>query len=85
MSLDRMIQVKELLFQRTILVMDDDDIFKRILVTRSNEFNENIAMNRRNELRSPIFDILNTSILVGLYDVCMRIMNTGCFFLISKW
>ena len=43
---------------RTILVMDVDDIVKKFLFTRSKDFYENIAVNRRNKLSSPIFEIL---------------------------
>ena len=36
MSLDRLIQIKKLLFLQTILVMEDNDICKKILVERAN-------------------------------------------------
>ena len=40
---------------------------------------------RRNENSSPIFEILSTCIQIGLYDVCMRMINTGCQFSKMEW
>ena len=85
MSIDRLIQVKKLMFLRTILVLDDEDTCKRILAARANAFSENINLGRLNEFSSPIYDILNTSILVGLYDVCMRMITLGCYFSKTEW
>ena len=85
MSLDRVVQVKKLMFLRTILVMEDDDICKRILVTRARVFADNIEAARLNINCSPIFDILSVSIQVGLYDTCMRMINTGCYYSKEEW
>ena len=85
MSLDRLIQVKKLMFLRTILVMGEEDICKRILVSRANEFCENLNTSMRNEFASPIFDIFNTSLQVDLFDVCMRMVRTGCYLSKAEW
>ena len=49
MSLDRVIQVKKLMFLRTILVLEDDNtcICKKILVRRANDFSENFEVCRK--------------------------------------
>ena len=85
MSLDRIIQVKKLLFLRTILVMKDEDVCKRILIARTNDFADNFNLARQNEFCSPIFDILNVSIQVGMYDICMRMITTGCYLSKEEW
>ena len=85
MSLDRVIQVKKLLFLRTIMVLNDDDRCKRILVNRANELCENLNVKKRNEFSSPIFDILNTSIQVELFDSCMRMIRFGCLYSKAEW
>ena len=77
MSIDRFIQVKKLLFLRTILIADENDTCKRILCTRAVDFANNIGKGRANEHASPIFDLLNTSIEVDLYDICMRMIMNG--------
>ena len=80
MSLDRVIQVKKLMFFRTVVIMDDDDVCKRICTTRSRDFVNNLDVGRRNECGSPIFDLLNVSILVGVYDLCMQMIANGHFY-----
>ena len=85
MSLDRVIQVKKLMFFRTIIIMEDNDIYKRILVARVNQFCDNIETNMRNEMCSPIYDIMSTSIKVDMFDTCMRMVRTGCQFSKTAW
>ena len=65
--------------------MTDDDICKRILTVRANDFCANLEIGMRNEFSSPIFDILNTSVQVDLFDICMRMIRTGCYFSKSEW
>ena len=80
MSIDQVIQVKKLLFLRTILIADDRDISKQILYNRAIEFSDNLEICRQNEFSSPIFDILSTSILVELYNECMRMIVDGYYY-----
>ena len=83
MSLDRVVQVKKLMFFRTIIIMEDDDIYKRILVARANQFCDDIESSMRNEMCSPIYDIMSTSIKVDMFDTCM--VRTGCYFSKAVW
>ena len=68
------IQVKKLLFFRTITVMDDNSICKRILRNRANEYNNDRNKGRINECDGPIFGILNNSAEVGLFNICMHMV-----------
>ena len=74
MSLDRFIQGKKLMFLRTILNLEDDAICKRVLMERAREFSENVNIGKLNRFDSPIFEILSTSIDVGLYETCMSMI-----------
>ena len=85
MSIDRVIQVKKLLFLRTILVMKDHDVCKRILRARANDFSNNVERGRRSENSSPIYEIMSTSIQAGLYDIRMRMINNGCYLSKFEW
>ena len=85
MSLDKVIQIKKMMFLRTILIMDEGDVCKRLLNVRAHEYVENNAEGRINEFCSPIFDIINTSISLGLYDVTMRMINSGCYMSKYEW
>ena len=85
MSIDRVIQVKKLLFLRTILVMEEQDICKRILKVRANDYANNVEKGRMNENSSPIYEILNTSVQAGMFDICMRMINNGCYLSKLEW
>ena len=85
MSIDRVIQAKKMLFLRTMLIAEDMDISKQILNSRATEFSENLGICRRNEFSSPIYDILNTSIHLEMYDTCMRMIIGGCYYSKSEW
>ena len=55
MSIDCVIQVKMLLFLRTILVEDDDeDLGKIILINRARAYADNTVAGRANEFSRPI-------------------------------
>ena len=85
LSIDRVIQIKKLMFLRTILVMEDDDTCKRILRDRAQFFADNLESSRQNVHSSPIFDILDVSIRVGLYDTCMRMITSNVYLSKEEW
>ena len=85
LSIDRFIQGKKLMFLRTILVLENDAICKRILKERALEFSQNIPKARLNENDSPIFDILNTCIDTGLYDICMNMIHRDQYYTKEQW
>ena len=68
-----------------MLVMEDHDICKRILNSRARSFVENLETNRRNDFDSPIYDILEVSIQVGLFETCMRMITSGVYVSKYEW
>ena len=85
MSLDRFIQGKKLMFLRTIVALDDKAIVKRILKSRSLEFAQNREKSKLNEHDSPLFDMLNASCDVGLYETCMNMIHRNHQYTKSQW
>ena len=85
MSSDRVIQVKKIIFSRTIAIINYDDVCKRILTSRSHDFANNLEVGRRNECGSQIFDILNVSILLGIYDLCMQMITSRHYYTKEQW
>ena len=73
------------MFLRTILVMDDDTTYKRILIQRTQDFLGNEHLSKINEHDSPIFDLLNVSRKVGLFDTCIKMITTGCMYSKQEW
>ena len=69
-----------MMFQRTVLIMEDDIFCKRILVQRMRDSLENEQKSSINENDSPIFDILNISKRIGLYDICNMMTIGGHYY-----
>ena len=74
MHLENFIYGKKLIFIMTILIMDDDCIYKNILKIRATQFNDDINAGIINQGDSPIFDWLRVSIIFGLYEVVMNMI-----------
>ena len=49
--------------------MEEDSVYKQIFIKRSRDFEEDIEKGCQNENKSPVFDILRTSFLIGMYDI----------------
>ena len=60
-SMSRFIQVKNLLFLRTILVMPEEAICKQILVLRATDYQHDRVVSARNVHDSPTFKIFNAN------------------------
>ena len=84
-SIDRYIKVKKLLFLRSILIMTDDAICKRILGHQSSLYSLDPVRFARNESDSPIYDILNVCDEFGILNMCQRMINNGCWLSKSEW
>ena len=63
----------------------DDRISKRILRNRANEYNNDQNKSRINECNGPIFDILNNSAEVGLFNICMHMVFNDHYYSKEDW
>ena len=61
------------------MVMTDDAICKQILVHRTGEYQIDVPNSNRNEYNSPIFDILNTCREFDILDMCIDMIENGCY------
>ena len=74
------IYVKKLLFIRTIVCMDEDYVYKKLLISRTHQFNDDIERHVVNEHHSPIFEMLRVAILFGLYrETVQRIFGIRAY------
>ena len=69
MKLTLYIQVKKLLFILTILMMEPENVIRKIFEYKLMQFSTDTAKCRENKFKSPIFDILEIAINFGLYGV----------------
>ena len=66
--------------------MEGDDIYKRILVSRARTSQKTWKPASAMFLvLKPMFDILNVSIHMGIYETCMRMITAGCFYSKGEW
>ena len=80
MRVEMFIYVRKLLFLRTITVMDDDVVYKKLLLSRARQFDSDITKYEINSSCSPIFEILRVSILFGIYrETMMMICGTHVY------
>ena len=79
------VYVKKLLFIRTIAMLTDDSIYKRIFLRRFLDFNQYRAVSRENVLHSPTFDILRTSEIFGLYENVGQMLQGTRVFSKKQW
>ena len=73
------------IFIRTILIMDDSCIYRKILKIRAIQFNDDIRAGILYEGDSQIFDWLRISIIFGLYDVIMNMIITSHMYSKEGW
>ena len=81
----RFIKVKKLLFLRSILIMQDDAICKRILRAKSTIYMDNPEVGVRNTNISPTYELLNVCTEFGILDMCYNMIQGGCHLSKSEW
>ena len=51
--------------------MDENEVCKKILISRTQSFLEDEDLGKLNAYNSPVFEILNAAKDVGLFDTCI--------------
>ena len=76
-GIERYIQVKKMLFIRTILKMDENAVIRKIFEARFKVFVSDVDKQTRNQFMSPVFDILSISIIFNLLVSINNALVTG--------
>ena len=74
MRLENYIHVKKMLFIRTVMILKDQSIYKKVFIRRTMKFMENIPANVVNQWNSPVYEILKVSLIYGLLDDVMHMI-----------
>ena len=85
LSIDRFIQVKKLLFVRTMTILDDNVVCKKILIIGTNKFINDVEKSRMNANNSPVFDILKVAESVGILRECLNMILNGHIYPKEEW
>ena len=83
LKLTSYIHVKKLIFIRSILKMDGNNVIRKIFELRLSDFINDRQKGRLNKFRSPVFDILNVAVSFGLFKVIQDMFN-GQIKVVSK-
>ena len=75
MRLERIIQIRKLMFVRTILVMSDDELPRKIFCERARVYFADEIMGSENAYDSAVFDLLNVSSLFGMLDLVRNMID----------
>ena len=84
-SLEKVVYVKKLLFLRSICVMKDEAISRRLLMNRTHAYNNDRTNGRTNVHNSPMFEIYNVAERVNLLDECLNMALNGHFYGKKDW
>ena len=76
-GIERLIQVKKMLFIRTILKMDENAVIRKIFAARFKVFVNNIDKHSRNQFMSPVFDILSIAIIFEFLGIINNALLSG--------
>ena len=82
--LERFVEVKKMLFIRSILCLKDNTCVKRIFCERATFFN-NPGAAQENRYISAVLNILQTSITFGLNEYIRNFIQDGCNVSQVKW
>ena len=85
MRLERYIQIKKLMFIRTILIMKDDELPKQIFCERSKFFFNNNEIPDPDFGCSTVLDLLNVSYLFGLLEEVKNMVERNLWYTKSAW
>ena len=85
MGLERLVEVKKLLFIRSILALDDDVGTKVAFPEWSNYFFDNPEYCRENSFRSPVYDLLLAVYEFGLGGADREVIESGICISKAQW
>ena len=84
MRLERFIEVKKLLFLRSI-ACNDDGVIHNILNRCTENFLSNPALGLENPFLSPVYDLLNTATTFGCLNEVRNMVQQGHFWSKNSW
>ena len=85
MRLERVIQIRKRMFIRSIMVMDDNELPKKIFCDRAKFYFDNVPFDKENPLQSAVLDLLNVCVVFGLLTEVRGIVENNHFFPKSTW
>ena len=85
MRLERIIQIRKLMFIRTIMVMEDSALSKIIFKERAARYFLNDGADRENPSNSTVYDLLNVSSLFGLLEEVKNMVERDHIYSKQKW
>ena len=85
MRLETVVYAKKVMYLRTILCMEEGTIYRRVLTSRLEEFLLDTTSASRNEHFSPLFDIFRVTIMFGMMNMTINMVNGTHFYSKSVW
>ena len=85
LRIELFIYVKELLFMRSIAVLDPESIYRSVMVNQLYQFRVKYVVSRHNSYHSPAFDIFKIAEMFGLQEQVYGMICGTIFFHKRKW
>ena len=84
-SIDYYIKKKKMRFLRKILMMQEGSDCRKILKQQADQYDKDKELGARNDLGSPVYDLLNVCKELRMYDVCLCCIRNGITFSKKEW
>ena len=85
MRLERIIQIRKLMFIRTILIMDDNCLSKKVFCERAHVYFSNDLVDTENVSNSIVYDLLNVGSIFDMLDEIKGMVEAQHFYPKSVW
>ena len=83
--LERLVEVKKILFIRSILCLKEDVCVRIIFCARASYFFDNYNAIKDVYSTSPVFDLVKTAMAFGLIEYVKNFIRYGCYISKAKW
>ena len=77
LSIDKYIKIKKMVFLKSILNMHEDSVCRKILRQQADKYDRNKELGDRNDVGSPVYDLLNVCKELGMYNMCLDCIKNG--------
>ena len=85
MRLERVIQIRKLMFIRSIIIMDLNALSRKIFCERAAQYFNDVVYNSENICQSTVFDLLNVCDIFGMLDEVRNMIERDHYYPKAMW
>ena len=82
---ENFVYAKKLVSLRTLVIMQDESVYKQVLLLRTRQFCNNIEVIVANQHESPVFDMLRVALMYGIFEEVINMVIKKHYFSKNDW